>query len=655
MGLLLLVVGIIGCSSSRRSSIEPVTAPLDPPPAGVTQDKDTRDRITDDLGWTRHESDDFLDDLGVRVDSLANAPDISDSLAALTKARLLSVDEIFDYPVVVNRRVLAWIDFYLGKGRVSINRSLKRSGRYLALSRRIFAEERIPQDLVFLGHVESGFRYNARSHARALGLWQFMRGTARLYGLQCDGYVDERLDPEKATRAAAQHLRDLHEKYDDWFLALAAYNAGSGKVDKAIRRAGTRDFWQIAQTRYLRRETRNFVPAILAATILAKSPGAYGLTEETDPPLEYDTAPVDSPTDVRIVAQCIDVSTAKIQDLNPCILQLQTPPKSKSFDVHVPKGMGETFARELARIPVERRLLFHRHKVRRGETLGQLARNYKTTVRAIQDANGMGRRTTIYAGRTLQIPARDFPEDHLADLHYEDGIQHRVRKGEFLGEIARRYGVTVPQLQSANGISNPSRIHPGDLLTIPTRAKRSEGDPSSRDGSAEPKHVASGATAGVPGNVSVPSKPQSRPLRGVNTSDSLGRVPTTAHIVEDAREAIKEEESNPPPESRVHVVRKGDTLSDIADQHGVKLSDLRRWNSLGRRSRIYPGQEIIVQGRGTGSRAPSSRDFFLHIVKSGESLWKIARRYGVRVMDLARWNNLRRSATIHPGQSLRIY
>jgi membrane-bound lytic murein transglycosylase D len=451
-------------------------------------------------------------------------------------------------------------------------------------------------------------------------------------------------------------LRDLYAKYDDWCLALAAYNAGSGKVDKAIRRAGTRDFWQIARTRYLRRETRNFVPAILAATILAKSPGAYGLTEETDPPLEYDTAAVDSPTDLRVVAQCIDVSTAKIRDLNPCILQLQTPPESKSFDVHVPMGMGETFARELARIPFEKRLLFHRHKVRRGETLGQLARSYRTTVRAIQDANGMGRRTTIYAGRTLQIPARDMPEDHLADLHSEDGIQHRVRKGEFLGKIAQRYGVTVRQIQKANGISNASRIHAGDLLTIPKRPKRlSENDASSQDGSLEPKHVASGAGAGVPGNVSLTPKQQSHPLRAKNTSDSLGRVPTTAHIVEDAREAIKEEESVSPPKSRVHVVRKGDTLSDIAAQYGVRLSSLRHWNNLGRRSRIYPGQEIMVRDPGTRGGAPGKKDFFLHIVKSGESLWKIAGRYGVRVMDLVRWNNLRRSAIIHPGQSLRIY
>ena len=164
------------------------------------------------------------------------------------------------------------------------------------MARRIFAEEGIPQDLAAMAHIESGFRHNARSPARALGLWQFMRGTARLYGLRCDSYVDERLDPEKSTRAAARYLRDLYKEFGDWYLAMAAYNTGSGRVARAIRRTGSRDFWHIAGSRYLVNETRNFVPAILSATILSKSPGAYGYTEKTAPPLEYDTVIVDSPT-----------------------------------------------------------------------------------------------------------------------------------------------------------------------------------------------------------------------------------------------------------------------------------------------------------------------------------------------------------------------
>lgn len=640
-----------GCGVRQTADLEVQSRAMNtaPPPAPATasvqQDDPERDTDTE---W-------LIDSLAATVDSLrlpgvfeVDLPDISDSLAAATEAQLPSVDELFDYPVDVNHRVLTWVDYFLGKGRQSFEVGLKRSGRYLALARRVFAEEGVPQDLAFLAHIESGFRHNARSSARALGLWQFMRGTASLYNLRCDSYVDERLDPEKSTRACAQHLRDLHDEFNDWYLALAAYNAGAGKVNRAIRKTGTRDFWTIARTRYLVNETRNFVPEILAATLLAKSPGAYGFSELTDPPLEYDSVTVDSPTDLRVTSSCTGVSVEELQKLNPALLLMQTP-RTAEYAIHVPKGSGERFAREIAKIPADKRLVFHRHVVGSGQTLGQLARRYGTTVRAIQDANRLGRKTTIYVGNTLLIPSRHGGTADYALLGGDGAVNHTVQRGDCISGIAAHYGVQSKAIIEVNGLTDPGRIHPGQILAIPVPPQRRSTTTAGDDALAERQSTQDdGAHRSRPTHT----------LRAQNNSDSLGRVPTTAHIVEQAREAIRLEEEQaaaqgPPPNAGpiTHVVRRGDTLSEIASRYGVQVNQLRSWNGLGRSHVIHPGQELsVVQPSGV-----LMADARIHTVRRGESIWLIAQHYGVRVSDLLNWNNLSRRALIYPGQKLRLY
>ncbi len=658
---------LTGCSgSSAHRPAQPDAGPARDGDASRTKDPNTTDVRGEILGSgdldrsgrndgiaridaagndsSQTDADWLIDSLAVPVDSLnlpgafqVDLPDISDSLAAATEAQLPSVDEIFDYPIEFNRRVLAWIDFYLGRGRRSFDHSLERSGRYLAMARRIFAEEGVPQDLASLAHVESGFRHNAQSPARALGLWQFMRGTARCYGLRCDAYVDERLDPEKSTRACAQHLRDLYAEYGDWYLSLAAYNAGAGKVNRAIRKTGEHNFWDIARTRYLVNETRNFVPAILAATILAKSPGAYGFKEATEPPLEYDTITVDTPTDLRVLSAAAGIPLAELVDLNPALLLMQTP-RGEPYAVHVPAGFGEAVAAAIEEIPPEKRLVHHRHVVRSGQTLGGLAHRYGTTVGAIQDANGMGRRTTIYAGDTLLIPSRHGGLGDLALAGPDGTIKHTVRRGECLSNIAAHYRVKVGAISSANGLADPRRIYPGQVLAIPLPPDRLLTQLAERD----PVGLGSGGAL---------------PVRAQNNSDSLGRVASTAHIVEQAREAIKLEEARAAEENRrlpgptLHTVRRGDTLSEIATRYDVRVSELRRWNGLGRSSLIYPGRDLRVAPP-DGNPSGESR---VHVVQRGESLWTIAQRYGVRVSDLTQWNDISRGSIIRPGQKLLLY
>jgi membrane-bound lytic murein transglycosylase D len=631
------------------------------------------------------ESDWLLDSLTVMVDSLTvsediviEVPDISDSLAALTEAQLPSTDEIFDYPVVVNRRVLTWVDYFVGKIHKNFDRGLRRSGRYLAMARRIFAEEGVPQDLVFLAHVESAFQVNALSHARALGLWQFMRGTGKLYGLRCDAYVDERLDPEKATRAAARLLRDLYAHYNDWYLALAAYNAGAGNVDRAIQRAGTRDFWQLAQTRHLRHETRNFVPAILAATIVAKSPGAYGLTEETDPALTYDTVVVDSPIDLRVVARYVGASVSELERLNPALLLNQSPPLAQKYEIHVPLGLGDHFARRLAEIPAEERLVYQRHKVKSGENLALVARKYGTTVRAVQDANHLGRSTLIRAGQSLLIPGRHSvgrstrDEEDVA-WNGKTAVTHRVRRGETLSRIASLYGISTKAVQSANKLANPNQLRVGQELVIPVAGKASEPQETSPRAEAAAEALA----------LAKIEIPPTRSMMAQNNSEALGRVASTAHIVEQARLAIgSEPETEDAPDvavkgaaakdSRVtaapekpasYRVQRGDTLAKIGRRFGVSVDQLRRWNGMRSGNLIYPGQRIAVSSAAaqgaeasvsSGSSSGSAEPARIHVVRRGDSLWKIAQRYKVSANDLMRWNGLSRSSVLHPGQKLKL-
>jgi membrane-bound lytic murein transglycosylase D len=669
LGLLPVLALTAGCAGPVANSVRPGTWPAWATP-GTTADSLAADSLAADADW-------LLDSLAVPIDSLGSAaaevPDISDSLAAATQARLPS-EKLFDYPVVINRRVLSYIDFFLGRSRNLFEGGLRRSGRYLPMARQIFQEEGIPQDLVFLAHVESSFKYNARSRARAVGLWQFIRGTAVLYHLRCDAYVDERLDPERETRAAARYLRDLYEHFGDWHLALAAYNTGAGNVDRAIARAGTRDFWRLAETRHLMNETRGFVPAILAATILAKSPGAYGLTEETDPPLAYDVVQVSAPVDLRVLARCSGATLGELQRLNPALLLLQTPPNAGAYEVRVPPGLGEQTAREITRIPPEDRLVFQRHTVRRGENLAAIAHRYSTTVRTIQDANRLGRSTMIRTGQSLLIPSRGPAESTLAEVARgeQESVQHRVKRGETLSKIATRYGVSVRAIQSANRLASPNRLSVGQALVIPV--------PQTAAAEA-PVAAPAAPPAGVPETPRTSAR-VSGSVRPPNSTCDLGRGPSTAHLVAQARQEILTGPEPAPlaeapgpaaPEAKpaaTHTVRRGDTLGKIAARYGTDVAHLLRWNGLRSSRLIYPGQKIRVTSPGASlpddpkvsresakasSPGETARDDRrVHVVRRGDSLWKIAQRYGVRLGDLMAWNGLRRATRIYPGQKLLI-
>lgn len=381
----------------------------------------------------------------------------------------------FDIPVVVNDRVLAWVDLYSGRMKDSFQAALDRSGRYLGMFRRIFREEGLPEDLVYMAHVESGYKTSAYSRAHARGIFQFIAGTARRYGLRVDYWVDERADPEKAARAAASYLKDLHAEFGDWYLVLAAYNAGEGKIRSAIARSGRRDFWGIARTAHIRRETKNHVPAILAATLISKEPEKYGLFAQPESPLVYDVMPVDGAADLRVLARCASTDVETLRQLNPALRRLQTPPDGRT-EVRLPAGSAAVTAQALALIPTRERVLYARHRVQRGDTLSTIARSHSVPVAAIQQANHLGRKTLIRVNQVLLIPtssasrytepAAPAAPEEVAEIAGTAVVSHRVRKGDTLSSLSRRYGTTPASIAAASGRAVGETLSIGERLTI---------------------------------------------------------------------------------------------------------------------------------------------------------------------------------------------
>jgi membrane-bound lytic murein transglycosylase D len=321
---------------------------------------------------------------------------------------------------------------------------------------RTLREEGVPQDLIYLAQAESGFHPYAVSRAGARGIWQFMGSRARAYDLHHDMWVDERQDPEKSTRAAARHLKDLYNLFGDWYLAMAAYNSGPGTVQSAVKRTGYADFWELYRRNVLPKETRNYVPIIVAVTIMAKNPGQYGL-ESIKPDVEaaYDTVKINYPVDLRLVAECIDVSPSELQELNPSLLRTITP--KGRFDLHLPAGSSAKYQSAIAFIPPDMRVWWRYHKVAPGDTLMSVARTYHTTLRAIVQANQLDNDSSIEPGARLVIPVA--PGRHSSgdvQAYAKRLTVYRVRKNDTLDSVAANLGIPSTTIRRWNRLKSDS-------------------------------------------------------------------------------------------------------------------------------------------------------------------------------------------------------
>ena len=400
-----------------------------------------------------------------------------------------------DMPLTVNDEVLSFLNFFqTPRGKAIVGAGLSRSGRYREMIGRILHEEGVPQDLIYLAQAESAFQPLALSRAGARGIWQFVPWRGNEYGLKRSWWVDERQDPEKATRAAAQHLRDLYGLFGDWYLAMAAYNCGPGNVQKGIERTGYADFWELYRRNVLPRETKNYVPIIVALTLIAKDAAHYGIQAELERPVPSDVVKPGRAIDLRLVAETIDVDVDTLRSLNPSLLRLATP-ADPAFELHLPVGSAEKFSAEIADIPPEKWVSWRRHRVEPGETLTSLAKQYKVTAAAIAAANSLGNSSALTPGDKLIIPAMQPASETKGHL-----VRYRVRKGDTLGGIADQFSVSTDELRKWNALKS-ARVSRGMILRVYTiggapEARPAPKRPAQKKGAPPVKTAASSGTAG---------------------------------------------------------------------------------------------------------------------------------------------------------------
>lgn len=362
-----------------------------------------------------------------------------------------------DLPLMMTDPVASYINYFSTRGRGTLESALARGGRYQEMIQRILKEEGVPQDLIYLAQAESGFHPLAVSRAGARGMWQFMASRARGYGLERNWWVDERQDPEKATRAAARHLRDLYNEFGDWYLAMAAYNSGPGTVQDAVKRTGYADYWELYKRNVLPKETRNYVPIILAVTIMAKNPLQYGLEDVTpEQPVPYDTVKINYPVDLRLVAECVDSSAAALQDLNPSLLRWTTP-KNQTFELHLPAGTADHYLSAISAVPPDMRVWWRYHSVVPGDTLASLARTYHTNARAIAEVNGIEENEQLSVDGKLIIPVAPGKHASSESASYARAItRYKVRKGDTVQSVADNFGVPAAMVRRWNRVKGNS-------------------------------------------------------------------------------------------------------------------------------------------------------------------------------------------------------
>lgn len=452
----------------------------------------------------------------------------------------------FDIPIVVNAKVDQFIQYFQTTAKKVFSNWLSRSEKYIPFMKNVLKENGLPEDLVYLALIESGFNPYAYSRSKASGPWQFIYLTGKRYGLRSTWWLDERRDPEKSTVAAAKYLKDLYDMFECWYLAAAGYNAGENKIVNAIKRYRTEDFWELTKYQYLKQETKDYVPQMIAAALIAKAPESYGFDGiEYQEPLRYEKVTVRELTDLSVIAKACEISLEELKDLNPELLRGCTPPNSSHYEVKIPLGKTELFLKNFKALSPVARFQFKIHKVRKGDTPQKIARLYRVDLDPFLEINRLGKTSRLSSGTNLLLPVsgqRDWKPAPVASKKSDrenqasksEEIFYTIKKGDSLWSIANEMGINIGVISRWNKLHPEKKLIPGNKLRIRMISRR------------EP---------------------------------DLGEK-------KQKKEPVKE---------IVYVVKAGDTLRGIAKKHEVTVAEIKSWNNLNGTSQIRPSGRLKLR------------------------------------------------------------
>lgn len=492
-------------------------------------------------------------------------------------------EELESIPTEMNPLVEKWIAYFQGRGRGHMERYLARSTRYEKLMKKVLRDNGLPEDIFYIALIESGFTSNARSHAAAVGYWQFIRGTGKRYGLEISAFVDERRDPVLATQAAAEYFKGLYSVFGSWYLAMASYNVGENRVKREVMNHYTRDFWELARKKRFPKETINYIPKYIAAKLIGKDPAKYGF-EGIDymPPIEFDHIEVKNPVNLRLMAEKLNLNYEDFKALNPKFKGEVAPIKGSTLSLRIPPGMNEAALVAANDSAVDKSKLefvadagdTQTYRIRKGDSLFTVARKYRTSVAYLRDLNDLSRGKKLRVGMKLYVPDRtplqarkgsskkskvvasdsesvSAPAASPVETADPSGRFYIVQSGDSLYTIAQKYSTSVSTLQKLNNLRRGKTLKVGIKLRLPGGQAM---DPSSKEEAKSKPSVDSGM----------------RKMASVKRRN--------AHVIH----------------QRVHIVKRGENLSDIAQKYRVSMGDLKSKNRLKNPSKLFVGARLLI-------------------------------------------------------------